>query len=115
MDHFYANIDGWLDLYQVENLFTPVLRYLPPGDLKLAEIGVYKGRSTAIFNVYFTTLGYNLTHYVIDHFSGSIEHESEVDCYLMALENLKPLENKVTILKKDSITASQDFKNGFLI
>jgi hypothetical protein len=113
MNHFYENIDGWLNLFQVENLTKPMLPFLPIGDLKLAEIGVYKGRGTALFNVYFTNLGYNLSHYAIDHFIGSSEHESGIDYFSIASKNLKPIENKITIMKKDSVSASKCFEDEF--
>ena len=44
---------------------------------KIAEIGVYKGRMTAMVCGMFSDAGLKVDYYCIDHFQGSAEHEKK--------------------------------------
>lgn len=52
MEHFYQNIDGYSDETDQGKLLKTILKNIVVGNkLKIAEIGVYKGRCTAMWNV----------------------------------------------------------------
>ena len=67
--------------YQGELLET-VLGHVEPTDKpRIAEIGVYKGRMTAMWNVILRNRGLSYEYTAIDHFLGSPENEKGVDYF----------------------------------
>jgi hypothetical protein len=49
MEHFFQDIDGWSQMTDQGALLETVLEHLSVGDkLRIAEIGVYNGRMTAM-------------------------------------------------------------------
>lgn len=114
MKHFYENIDGFSNEFEQGELLNTILNNLESKNkLNIAEIGVYKGRGTAIWNVMLINNNIDYNYYAIDHFLGSSEHIESFDYYTATLENLKPIEDKINIIKNDSKTESKNYPDEF--
>jgi predicted O-methyltransferase YrrM len=113
MEHFFDKIDGWAHPYDQGNLIKLILNELNKESLTIAEIGVYKGRGTAMWNVELINSGISYEYYAIDHFLGSNEHEKGVDYYNITLENLKPVIHKINLIKNDSLSESKNYDNEY--
>ena len=114
MEHFYQNIEGWSDEYNQGSLLTEILGTINTKDnLKIAEIGVYKGRGTSIWNVILINSSINYEYIAIDHFMGSDEHEKGIDYYNMALTSLEPILDKIKVVKNDSISESKNYNDSY--
>jgi len=114
MEHFYQNIEGWASEYDQGNLLSTVLDLInSKGKIKIAEIGVYKGRGTALWNVELINKKIDYQYYAIDHFLGSLEHEKGVDYYSEACSNLNSIIDKIHIIKNDSLTESTNYADHF--
>jgi hypothetical protein len=71
MEHFFQDIDGWSQMADQGELLETVLSNLDPADrLRIAEIGVYKGRMTAMWNVILINRNLSYEYRAIDHFLG---------------------------------------------
>lgn len=113
MEHFFEGIDGWSSFNDQGELIKLILEKIEVTDLKIAEIGVYKGKGTAIWNVELINRNVNYEYYAIDHFTGSTEHNHDIDYYNITLENLKPIEGKVKIIKNDSLNECKNYPDSF--
>lgn len=113
MEHFYKNIEGWASESEQGALMEYILDKLSE-DLKIVEIGVYKGRGTAMWNVQLINKGYTYTYDAIDTFEGSVEHGHRPELYEDALNNLKPILEKINIVKGKSIDISKTYKDKSL-
>ena len=113
MEHFYEKIDGWSHMTNQGVLINKILDTLNLNTLNFAEIGVYKGRSTALFNVELINRNIEYNYYAIDHFQGSTEHDNTIDYYSIALENLNPIIHKINLIKNDSISECQNYPNDY--
>jgi predicted O-methyltransferase YrrM len=113
MKHFFENIDGWSSLHDQGTLINIILDRLKTDSLKFAEIGVYKGRSTAIFNVELINRKINYEYHAIDHFLGSDEHDKNIDYYSIAMSNLVLIRDRIQIIKNDSVSQSKKYPNNF--
>ena len=116
MNHFYENIPGWsTDSTQGELMRAIIndLKNMQP--VKIAEIGVYMGRLTAMWNTTLINEGLQYEYHAIDHFEGSIEHRKwgNQPEYEMALKYIEPVIHKVNVLKLDSISASKKFQDEY--
>jgi predicted O-methyltransferase YrrM len=116
MEHFFETIDGWSSLQDQGSLINIILNKLDTKNkLKIVEIGVYKGRGTAIWNVELINQNIDYEYYAIDNFKGSAEHvQSGIEPrYEEAVANLKPIEHKIQLIEADSIEASKTYKNNY--
>lgn len=124
MEHFYQNIEGWMNIDKVEPLWEYLLDNLPKTKLNIAEVGVFKGRGTALINVFLKNKNVEYNYYAIDHFKGSEdffqtlpnEHKEGIDYYPIAFENLKKFladNNNVSLIKNNSIEESKNYSDGF--
>lgn len=113
MDHFFEKIDGWSSMGDQGNLIKNILNHVNGDKINIAEIGVYKGRATAIFNVELINRNIDYNYYAIDHFLGSEEHDNTVDYYSIALENLNPIIDKINLIKNDSINESEKYPDNY--
>jgi predicted O-methyltransferase YrrM len=113
MEHFFEGIDGWSSFGDQGELIKLILEKIEVTDLKIAEIGVYKGRCTAMWNVELINRGVNYEYFAIDHFTGSTEHNHSIDYYNITLENLKPIDGKVKIIKNDSLDECKNYPDSF--
>ena len=116
MDHFFENIHGWASFGDQGDLINLILDNLLVIDkIKIAEIGVYKGRGTALWNVELINRGIDYEYYAIDRFEGSEEHKvsDDIPHYEVALNNLIPIKDKINLIKSDSIEASQTYPDAY--
>ena len=121
MEHFYKNIDGW---FTYPDFYSGLIKNASDG-YKIAEVGVWKGKSTSYIGVEIINSGKDIKFYAIDSFEGSPEHKSPESLYYEPLleiedglynhfkENIKSVEQVVTHIKKYSLDASKDFEDGF--
>lgn len=114
MEHFYYFIDGYSNETEQGELLKTILKNIIIGDkLKIAEIGVYKGRCTSMWNVMLINENLNYDYYAIDHFLGSSEHDKNFDYYNASLENLKPIIDRINLIKNDSISESKHYEDEY--
>ena len=118
MDHIYNHIQGWFDY---EDLYTIIVDKLPDTGFRFAELGVWKGRSLSYFTVESINKNKKGTIYAIDHWLGSIEHlcpdsntilesnleDSPEGLYEKFLNNINPIKELITIIRKPSLDAAR--------
>jgi len=117
MQHFYHNIKGWSrDEYQGELLRFIMSKYNKDSKLSICEVGVYEGRCTAMWNVQLINEGFQYDYYAIDNFEGSSEHkrDNQIPIYETAQSNLLPIINKINLIKSNSTSAANKFKDETL-
>lgn len=112
MEHFYNNIHGW---FQSEPLYKRMIDGANNGAC-FVEVGVWKGRSAAFMAVEIINSGKNIDLYLVDHFKGSQEHQSDGVIIRNKLEeecrsNLAPVSHVVKYITKQSVDAAKDFKD----
>jgi hypothetical protein len=117
MEHFFDNIEGWSQMSDQGELLFTVLNNLDSRDrLRIAEIGVYKGRMTAMWNVILINKKLLYEYKATDHFQGSSEHEKGIDYYNSTVRNLMPLtkENRcLEIITNDSLSEAARYPNRY--
>lgn len=113
MEHFHYKIEGWSEQSEQGELLKFLLEFLPKNNLRIAEIGVYQGKCTAMWNVDLINRNINYEYYAIDHFKGSSEHDKTIDYYSIALENLKSIKDRVHIIKNDSLSQSKLYPDKY--
>jgi len=109
----YETIEGWAGMSEQGELLKECLKHLT-GKLTIAEIGVYKGRGTALWNDILIEHGIDYNYFAIDHFEGSAEHKAwnNVPTYDEAVKNLEGY--PVTIMQQTSLGAAKKFKKNSL-
>jgi predicted O-methyltransferase YrrM len=114
MNHFYHNIEGWSSEHDQGNLIKTILQENTSNNLKIAEVGVYHGRGTAIWNVELVNANIQYKYWAIDHFLGSAEHNITESFYETAKNNLQPiLSDNIVLVNNNSIDASTMFNDEF--
>ena len=111
----HDNIFGWSNMENQGQLLQLILDEMPPQEkYHMAEIGVYLGRGTAIFDEVFVSRGQNYKLIAVDHFEGSPEHKASnsVPSYEVFKQNIAPISDKIKDHNCDSIAASKLFKQG---
>lgn len=111
INHFWQGIDGWVG----ENrTYREAVKKAENGD-HFVEVGVFKGRSAAYMAVEIINSGKQITFDAIDHFQGSPEHGNVSHIlYNATVQNLKPVEGYVNIIKQASPEASKNYEDGSL-
>ena len=72
----HDHIFGWSSPQEQGQLLNFILDTLKPKPrITIAEIGVYLGRGTAIFDEVFVSRKQNYKLIAVDHFEGSSEHK----------------------------------------
>jgi hypothetical protein len=123
MNHICKNIQGWCNFY---DLYNSIIDRLPQ-NFFFAEVGVWKGHSLAYFTVECINKNKQGTIYAIDHWKGSAEHHNPSDpsyepilannpdgLYHHFLENIKPIQEYITVMRQSSEEASKVIPNGSL-
>lgn len=123
MNHFYETIDGWCD-YQ--DIYQEAIRRADNGAI-FVEIGAFKGKSGAYAGVEILNSGKKIALNLVDHFKGNAEHldtashwyeanlkEDPEYLFNLCTKNLEPVKDVVTIIRKTSVQAAKQFKNGSL-
>ena len=113
MVHFYENLTGYASMQEQGKLLNLILSNLPLTKIRIAEIGVYMGRGTALWNVELINQNRDYEYYAIDHFRGSAEHIKTIDYYSITLENLKCFENNLKIIKNSSVDESKKYPDNY--
>ena len=112
-EHFYESIEGWSTFEDQGNLLLEVLNHMQNPHLKIAEIGVYKGRGTAMWIIELLNKKIKFEYFAIDHYKGSDEHDNTVDYYAITQENLKDVLNHILLINNDSINESQKYPDEY--
>lgn len=114
MEHFYHNIQGWSSEEEQGKLLKTILPLIKKeNQIKIAEIGVYQGRGTSMWNTILINENIDYEYKAIDHFEGSLEHDKTINYYEITLENLKPISDNIDIIKNDSILESKNYVDGY--
>ncbi len=110
MNHFYQNIKGWASEEEQGLLLKTILPLLPKDKLTIAEIGVFRGRGTALWNVELINLGIEYKYYAIDNFLGFAEWEkSGDDFYTETINNLNQIIDNISLIKNNSVPESKNY------
>jgi predicted O-methyltransferase YrrM len=113
MEHFYEKIEGYSRFEKQGLLLTELLNIMPDKKINIAEIGVFKGRGTAMWNVELINNNIEYDYYAIDHFLGSDEHNKNVDYHSITVNNLEKIKDKIKIIRNDSISESKNYDDEF--
>lgn len=116
MEHFYEQLGGWGTYEEQGELIKCILsNYSTNNKLNIAEIGVYLGRTTSIWNIELINSGFKYEYFAIDNFKGSTEHINSgiIPNYELCVKNLEPVKNYINLIKADSIEASQMYQDYF--
>lgn len=114
MEHFFEQIDGYSSMYDQGELLNVILNKVSShNNLKIIEIGVYKGRCTALWNVELINKNISYEYYAVDHFLGSVEHNKDVDYWEITNNNLSLILDKIKLIKNDSESESKNHPNDF--
>lgn len=112
----YSQIQGWAEVAELGKLINHLLDSF--GDVRtltIAEVGVYFGRGTVLFNEILQQRGVESEYYAIDTFEGSVEHKvlGQVPDFERAKESIHEHFPRVRVLKYSSLEASQLFQDSF--
>jgi predicted O-methyltransferase YrrM len=113
MEHFYDKIKGWSSETDQGELLKTILKTLNKEEIVIAEIGVYMGRCTAMWNVELINSGVDYKYYAIDHFQGSSEHDKNIDYYNETKKNIESIKEKVNLIKNDSLSECKNYSDEF--
>lgn len=113
MEHFFQTIQGYSFLSDQGKLLEIILNEVDKSNLKIAEIGVFKGRMTAMWNVELINQNLKYDYYAIDHFKGSDEHEKGIDYYGITVDNLQNIRDNIHLIQNDSNDEVKNFPNRY--
>lgn len=113
MEHFYDKIKGWSHESDQGRLLKEALNILNKKEIVIAEIGVYMGRCTAMWNVELINSGIDYKYYAIDHFEGSSEHNKNIDYYGETKKNIELIKENVNLIKNDSLSECKNYPDEF--
>lgn len=113
MNHFFQKIDGWASYSEQGLLLSTILSELDTSNLVIAEIGVYKGRGTAMWVVELINRGIQFDYFAVDHFLGSEEHDKGIDYYSITKGNLCSIIDKITLVNNDSISQAALYEDNY--
>lgn len=108
MEHFFQNIHGF---FTYPSLYRDIIELTQDGDI-LVEVGVYHGRSLSYLTVEAINSGKKLQIYGVDCF-----YEDGVDMrgvYEDFIKNTMPIKDNFTLVKKESVPASDMFADESL-
>lgn len=115
MEHFYQNIRGWSTFEDQGQLIKYLLsNFDKTKPIKIAEIGVYMGRGTAIWNVEIINAGFEYEYHAIDNFLGSKEHRvDELPDYKECTNNLSSIIDRIKLIKENSVEAYNLYEDEY--
>lgn len=117
MKNYYLTIDGWAQYGGQGLLFKHLLSmYDTSNRLNIVEVGVYKGRMTALICDMLSESGIISDYHCVDHFLGSEEHERK-DYYPEFEANILPLALAfegvdITVHRDDSVVVASTFETA---
>ena len=125
MEHFFQNTIGE-DWFTYPNLYSFVPQYFGE-EAKFVEVGVWKGRSVSYLAVEDINANKNQKIYAVDTWAGSEEHTDPNNpnynpeltqdpdwLYNLYLQNIEPVKDIITSIKKSSLEAVNDFEDESL-
>lgn len=122
MNHYYENIFGWFDEGD-KKLYDRAVELYQNGDI-FVEIGSFKGRSSSIMGVNIINSQKDIKFYCVDTWMGSIEHQKDGlaedehvvngELYEEFLKNTVPVKDVISIIRKPSVEAANDFEDNSL-
>lgn len=114
---YCESVYGWFDTDN-QNFYKQIVNMHSNGDI-FVEVGSYKGKSTVCMAVSIANSGKYIPFYAVDTWEGSEEHHenqsfADIDVinnnlYNIFLQNIKPVKNYITPIRKLSIEAAKDF------
>jgi len=114
MLHFWHTIDGWGTPEDQGQVLAHVLKNTDRSKhINICELGVYCGRTTAIWNVDLINQNIDYNYLAVDHFQGSAEHKKDRDYFGETMRNLAPIIHKIQIVKNDSISEAQKHPDNY--
>jgi predicted O-methyltransferase YrrM len=113
MEHFYDKIQGWSNETDQGELLKEALNILNKKEIVIAEIGVYMGRCTAMWNVELINSGIDYKYYAIDHFEGSSEHDKNIDYYGETQKNIELIKENINLIKNNSLSECKNYPDEF--
>jgi predicted O-methyltransferase YrrM len=109
-EHFFDNIEGWSSYPDQGLLLELLLTHVDTSEknlpIRIAEIGVYRGKITAMWNITLIHRNLPYEYYGIDHFENPI-----FDLYEIAKQNLQPVIDKIHLVKNNSIDEAKNHPN----
>jgi predicted O-methyltransferase YrrM len=103
MEHFWENIDGYLDHFELQDLAVKTFT-----EGHFVEIGTFKGRSAAYLSVEIINSGKNIKLHTVDHYEQSRDLSADSrENYAEVLNNLEPVKNIVNIINMKSVDAAK--------
>ena len=112
MKHFYEDITGYSCYAEQGILLETILKLInTQNTIKIAEIGVYNGKLTAMWNVELINRQISYEYYAIDHFKGS-DGLTDVS-YDVAISNLYPIKEHLKVINNNSIEESKNYLDNF--
>ena len=112
----FEHIPGWSTLDAQGELIKHLINNVDTTNkINIAEIGVYMGRGTTIWNTELLNSNISYEYYAIDHFEGSSEHVSSNNQpnYEKAIEYLTPILKHINVIKGDSLSVSNQFNDEY--
>ena len=115
MEHFYESIPGWSTMEDQGELIKTILQTIQhKNKLTIAEIGVYLGRGTAMWNTELINSGVDYQYYALDHFKHYYEQDNKAtDFYAETLNNLKSVLDKISLVSNDSSDEASSYSDKF--
>ena len=117
MNHFYQNIQGWMDF---ENLYSHMVNEAHHLS-HFVEVGSWKGKSAAFMCVEIANSGKIIRFDCVDTWQGSDEHQAggafeDHDCVNGELltrfqENMAPVTGRFNTIIESSVQAAQRYAN----
>jgi hypothetical protein len=125
MEHFYDKTIGE-DWFTYPNLYSFIPQHFGE-NAKFVEVGVWKGRSISYLAVEAINANKNQQIYAVDTWAGSIEHIDPNNSnfnpelltnpdwlYNLYLQNIEPVKDIITSIRKPSLEAVNDFEDESL-
>lgn len=112
MDHFYEKINGYSCYSEQGILLENILAKIDTKNtIKIAEIGVYNGKLSAMWNVELINRNIAYEYYAIDHFNGS-DGLTDVS-YENTIFNLSSITTNLKIVRNNSVDESKKHNDGY--
>lgn len=116
MKHFYENVSGW---FTFPNLYDEFVRRVPNSG-KIAEIGVWQGKSLSYLGVSVKNSGKNIKIYAVDtwqkmekeHWQKDEDFENDI-IYETFLKTISPISDIVSVKRGTSLEISQEFPGNY--
>lgn len=111
MDHIYEAPQFGENWFTFQKLYSEVVKEFPDGSI-FAEVGSWKGKSSAYMAVEIANSNKNIRFYCVDTWEGSVEHKDREDLkslYDTFISNMAPVENYYTPMQMSSLKAARIF------